>query len=258
VNPHHFRALVSSDWSECLSPNGPFDVATYTFPELGPALDDIFRAYTANRISLTAAVSKVEALLPEPITVERMDAYLEARFKTYTHAPSFIETLLSRNILFMLNTTGTHGYFQRAIAKKLLPEVPLIAANPMIAFPDTPISTEFPCNVREIEDKPRCAAAAAERFSVPLDRVLVIGDSGGDGPHFHWAHTSGALAVASMCKPSLLEYCRSRGFEPDAFFGKTYRPGEPRDPSAEDSVDFNALAELVFELLDRRSAGAPR
>jgi hypothetical protein len=250
--PTRYKALVSSDWSECLSPNGPFDVAAFTFPDLAPALAEIFRSYTGNRISLTDAVSRVSALLPDPITADQMDTYLDSRFDAYSGVPAFIETMLSNDTLFIINTTGSHGYFQRAVAKKLLPPVPLIAANPFIAFPETRVPTEFPCNVLEIEDKPRCTAVAAERFTAPLHRVVVIGDSGGDGPHFHWAHKAGAACVACMPKQSLIAYCDTRGFSPDAVFGKAYGPGEERDPAAEAAVDFNELAALVLDLLDKR------
>ena len=41
---------------------------------------------------------------------------------------------LSNNILFMINTTGLMGYFQRVFAKKLLPQVPVLSANPMTRY----------------------------------------------------------------------------------------------------------------------------
>ncbi len=47
-----YRAIISSDWNECLSPCGPFDYIAFTFPELSPALDDIFQRYTSNRTTL--------------------------------------------------------------------------------------------------------------------------------------------------------------------------------------------------------------
>lgn len=247
MSPIPYKALVSSDWSECLSPNGPFDVAAFTFPNLADELSRIFRAYTGNHMSLTEAIARVARLLPEPVTIEHIDAYLDAAFATYTHVPRFIERLLSHDALFMLNTTGTHGYFQRAVAKKLLPPVPIIAANPFIAFPQISVPTEFPCNVLEIADKPRCTLEVATRFAIPLQRVAVIGDSGGDGPHFHWARRSGALCVAAMPKESLIAYCANHGFAPDLKFGVKYGPGDMRDLNAESQVDFDALADLLLD-----------
>ena len=34
-NLPQFQAMVSTDWSECLSPNGPFDPITFNYPESG-------------------------------------------------------------------------------------------------------------------------------------------------------------------------------------------------------------------------------
>jgi hypothetical protein len=77
-----YIALVSSDWNECLAPCGPFDVIGFHFPELAPAIETIFRRYTANAVSLGSAIEQVARLLPGPITAERMDAYLESAFAT--------------------------------------------------------------------------------------------------------------------------------------------------------------------------------
>ena len=38
-----YKAMISSDWSECLSPNGPFDPIAYNYPNLTDALEQIFR-----------------------------------------------------------------------------------------------------------------------------------------------------------------------------------------------------------------------
>jgi hypothetical protein len=90
----HYRAMVSSDWSECLSPNGPFDPISFTYPELEPDLARIFRDYTGNVITLKHAVELILKLLPRPLTMDQMDAYLDANFRTYTNVPVFIEWCL--------------------------------------------------------------------------------------------------------------------------------------------------------------------
>jgi hypothetical protein len=36
-----YKAVVSSDWSECLSPNGPFDPISFNYPELSGQLSNI-------------------------------------------------------------------------------------------------------------------------------------------------------------------------------------------------------------------------
>jgi len=52
-----YRALVSSDWSECLSPNGPFDPLSFNYPEYKEELEEIFNRYTGNIISLNDALT---------------------------------------------------------------------------------------------------------------------------------------------------------------------------------------------------------
>ena len=116
-----------------------------------------------------------------------MDAYLDESFQTYKGVSELIEWLLSRDILFMINTTGTQGYFQRVFAKGLLPEAPIVAANPMIRFEDPRQETRYEYQVIEIEDKPKNTAAVISALEVPENRLVVMGDSGGDGPHFQWA-----------------------------------------------------------------------
>ncbi|MEJ2717521.1 MAG: hypothetical protein P8182_10335, partial [Deltaproteobacteria bacterium] len=80
-NANNYHAAVSSDWSECLSPNGPFDPISFTYPELESELSEIFQEYTGNRISLTQATGRIVKLLPQPITVEQMDAYHDRHFQ---------------------------------------------------------------------------------------------------------------------------------------------------------------------------------
>ena len=128
----NFQAIVSSDWSECLSPSGPFDFISFAFPELETDLKNVFKQYTANLISLGAAMQKMQKMLPDPISEEQMDAYLEKRFITYKAVPDLIEWCLSKDILFMINTTGMIGYFQRVFAKGLLPRVPVLSVNPTV------------------------------------------------------------------------------------------------------------------------------
>lgn len=248
-----YHAIVSSDWSECLSPNGPFDPIAFTYPELEPELISIFRSYTGNAITLTDAVKRITELLPAPFTVEQMDRYLEASFQTYTAVPEFIEWCLSRDILFMLNTTGTQGYFQRALAKGLLPRVPVVAANPMIRFPGTCDEERFAHEVREISDKGKNTEAVMHAHGLTPDRVVVMGDSGGDGPHFMWGAAAGAFLIGSMTKDSLSTFCRRAGARIHLRFGISYGPGEKRDVAREMQVNFMELTKVIEERLGWRS-----
>jgi 2-hydroxy-3-keto-5-methylthiopentenyl-1-phosphate phosphatase len=249
VTERKYKGVVSSDWSECLSPNGPFDPIAFNYPELESDLKRIFRAYTGNVISLREATGKIKGLLPKDFTPDQMDAYLDKSFQTYNGVPELIEWLLSRDILFMINTTGTQGYFQRVFAKRLLPEAPIVSANPMIRFDAPGRATRYEYQVIEIDDKPKNTAAVINAMEAPANRVVVMGDSGGDGPHFQWAFNQRAFLIGSMTKNSLAEYCRSRGIRIDRSFGVSYGPGEARKLEKEMTFNFMDLAEVIWEAL---------
>ncbi len=247
MTSRQYKAVVSSDWSECLSPNGPFDPIAFNYPELEPNLKRIFRCYTENSISLKTAIGEIERLLPKDFSVAQMDAYLDAQFQTYKGVPELIQWCKSRDILFMINTTSTQGYFQRVFAKGLIPQVPLVAANAMIDFSDPAETARFKYLVTEIEDKPENTAAVIGELKIPANRVVVIGDSGGDGPHFQWAFDQGAFLIGSMTKNSLSQYCRSRGIRINKFFGTSYGPDAVRNLEEEMAVDFMDLADVILE-----------
>jgi hypothetical protein len=78
-----YKAMVSSDWNECLAPCGPFDFISINYPELESDLKTIFKHYTGRIISLGDAIRQIQKLLPAPITEKQMDAYLNKSFITY-------------------------------------------------------------------------------------------------------------------------------------------------------------------------------
>jgi hypothetical protein len=239
------KGMISSDWNECLAPCGPFDPIAFAYPELEADLAGIFRLYTGNQISLSEATRRIEGLLPKPITEKEMDAYLEASFVTYKGVTDLIWWCTKHDILFMINTTGMQGYFQRAMAKGLLPRGIVVAANPMISYPGH--GTEmYP--VREIEDKAKNTEAVMRQYGIPPKKLIVMGDSGGDGPHFAWGASVGAYLVGSMSKPSLEKFCREREIEIDKRFGVTYSEGEKKDPAWEMGVDFMEVVRLIVEV----------
>lgn len=244
-----YPGIVSSDWSECLSPNGPFDPISFNFPDLQPELLSIFRQYTGNIISLDDALQQIRSMLPEPITEERMDAYLDASFATYHRVPEFIQWCLSNDLYFIINTTGTLGYFQRAMAKGLIPSVSLVAGNPLIQFSGVEADPRFGPHVNDTSDKPKHTAQAAARLGIPFSRVVVIGDSGGDGPHFTWGHDVGACLIGSMPKQSLEKYCEDRGVLITHRFGVIDRPGVHRDLESEMVWDYMQLTDVIREQL---------
>jgi len=243
-----YPALVSSDWNECLAPCGPFDLIAFVHPQIKADLAGIFRMYTGNQISLSEATRRIEGLLPEPITEKQMDAYLDASFLIYKGVFDLIRWCVTHDILFMINTTGMQGYFQRAMAKGLLPQGIVVAANPMISYPRQGMEMY---EVQEIENKAKNTDTVMRQYGISPNKVILIGDSGGDGPHFAWGASVGAYLVGSMSKPSLEKFCREREIEIDRRFGVTYSEGEKKDLKREMEVDFMGLVPVIENVLGK-------
>ena len=237
-----YRGLISSDWSECLAPSGPFDPIAFAYPELRADLSGIFRSYTSNQITLSEAGRRIDGLLLEPITEKQIDVYLDSSFRTYRGVVDLIRWCQKNGILFMINTTGMQGYFQRAMAKGLIPQGVVVAANPMISYPGPGMELH---EVREIEDKAKNTETVMRAQGVSPNKVFVMGDSGGDGPHFAWGASVGAHLVGSMTKPSLEKYCTEKGIEINTRFGMTYPEGEKKDLKREMEVDFMGLVAVI-------------
>jgi hypothetical protein len=240
-----YRGMLSTDWSDCLSPTGPFNAITFNYPHLTNELQAVFKEYTGNRMTLGQAARRVEELLPEPLTAEQMDEYLRNGFVVYPGVPELIEWCGRRRILFMINTTAMIGYFQRVLANRLLPPIPVLSANPLIRF--RPADTDPPSihQLFETTDKAKNTEAAARRFGLSHDRIVVMGDSGGDGPHFQWAHQNGVKTIGSMTKSSLTSYCREHRLTIDHHFGPRYQTNEPIDRGDEMSRNFIDLTEVL-------------
>jgi hypothetical protein len=248
----HYKAIVSSDWSECLSPCGPFDFIAFNYPPLKSQLADIFRQYTGNRIALAQAVDRITGLLPDRITPEEMDAYLDDAFETYTGVADLIDWCLTNDILFMINTTGMIGFFQRAFARGLLPRVPVLSAHPMVRYPGLKSDPPSILNLLEITDKSQNTAAVVQSSKIPPGKIILMGDSGGDGPHFEWGFQKGAFLIGSMTKSSLDDFCRRRGITIDLRFGADYTKDTKRNIQKEMQINFMDLATVFEEILNIR------
>lgn len=244
-----YKGLISSDWSECLAPGGPFDYISFIFPELTPELASIFKAYTGNEIPLSQAIQKIQALMPAAATAEQMDAYLDTCFATYKGVPGLIEWCHSQDILFMINTTSVIGYFQRILAKKMLPPISVLSAHPSLLFPPTENDPTCTFNLLEISDKARHTKEAVRLFDISTDRTIVIGDSGGDGPHFQWAAEHHVFRIGSMTKPSLQQFCDAGNIEIDLKFGMAYHYGQEKKTEDEMQVDFRDLIPIVESVI---------
>lgn len=99
-----------------------------------------------------------------------MDAYLDRSFAVYRGVPELIEWCLASGILFMLNTTGMIGYFQRVFAKGLLPEIPVLSANPLVRYPSSATDPPTVLDLLETRDKGRNTAAMVSEVGVPAGR----------------------------------------------------------------------------------------
>jgi hypothetical protein len=240
-----YNGMLSSDWSQCLSPNGPFDPLIFLYPELEPDLSKIFKRYTGNEITLGQAFDRVSSLLPRWPSTAQLDRYLDARFETYAGVPELIRWCRQNRILFMVNTTSFGAYFQRVFSKSLLPPIDVLSAQFNWSFDTAQQAAEHLVELKEIEDKARNTAAIADRFSIPHDRIILMGDSGGDGPHFQWGAKAGATLIGSMTKPSLAKYCRDRGITIHHHVGHTYRAGERVSMDKERDFDFRVLIDIL-------------
>jgi len=178
-----------------------------------------------------------------------MDVYLDANFSTYLGVPDLIEWCLSHGIFFMINTTGTQGYFQRVFAKGLLPAVPFVTANPLICFLGAGEDPRYLYWVTEIDDKPNNTESLIRCLGISPRRVVIIGDCGGDGPHFEWGSSIGPFLISGMVKPSLDIYCRDRGVIISKRFGGSYSSDERQDRSEEMQTNFMELTETIEALL---------
>lgn len=246
-----YRALVSSDWNQCLAPTGPFDVIAHLYPHLKPDLDDIFGQYTGNHISLSEAMDRMQILLPEPVSAARMDAYLVDHFRIYPGVADFIKTCRKENVLFMINTTAVIGYFQRAAARRLIRKPAVLSAHPLIRYEPDKAEPDITLPLFETSDKGKNTEAVAAQFNIPFHHIFIIGDSGGDGPHFEWGAKAGATLIGSMTKDSLTRYCDERGITIDLNFGHTYASGEALAPQKEQTYDFMELWPWIEERIQK-------
>lgn len=245
-----YKAIVSTDWNECLAPCGPFDFISFNYPQFTTPLETIFKQYTGNIITLGDAVRQIQKLLPAAITEEQMDQYLDESFATYRGVPEFIEWCLSRNILVMINTTGMIGYFQRVFAKNLLPKIPLLSAHPMVCYPKADTDPRHVYDLFETRDKGKNTESVIRSFNIPSNKIIIMGDSGGDGPHFEWGAANNAFLITNMMKPSLKTYCEQKSIAVNVQFGSYSTDGEVKDLRKEMQINFMDLAPIIEDFIN--------
>ena len=209
----------------------------------------IFTRYTGNDITLGRAIDLVDGLLPAWPTENQMDDYLASCFDTYDGVRELIHWCHQNDILFMINSTGFMGYFQRAMGKKLLPRIPVLSAHPKLRFTTASHDPRHKMELYEVEDKSRNSDAMASKLSIPGERIVIMGDSGGDGPHFEWGAKAGATLIGSMAKPSLKSYCREKRIAVHHLFGHNYKQGESISQEKECGYDYQRLTHIIGKVM---------
>ena len=137
------------------------------------------------------------------------------------------------------------GYFQRVFAKKLLPPVPVLSAHPLIHYPELHTDPPHIYELFETRDKGRNTAAVANSLAIQAPKIILMGDSGGDGPHFEWGAAAGAFLIGSMTKASLDSYCREKDIAINLRFGLDYSKGDKKDQKKELGINYADLTDTI-------------
>jgi len=132
-----------------------------------------------------------------------------------------------------------------------LPPVPVVSAHPMISYPQNTSGSLCVYELLETRDKGKNTAEVARSLAMPAAKIILLGDSGGDGPHFEWGAAKGAFLIGSMTKPSLDAYCRKKNIEIDLRFGLDYSRREKRNLQEESQVNFMDLATTIENIVNR-------
>lgn len=143
------------------------------------------------------------------------------------------------------------GYFQRIFANNLLPEVPVLSAHPMVRYPKGDTDPPHIYDLLETMDKGKNTESVVRSLNIPSNKIIIMGDSGGDGPHFKWGAANYAFLIANMTKPSLQRYCEQNNISIDVQFGPSYKDGENKDLRKEMQANFMDLAPKIEDFINR-------
>ena len=104
--------------------------------------------------------------------------------------------------------------------------------------------------ILETGDKGINTDSVIRSLKIPGQKTILLGDSGGDGPHFEWGSRAGAFLVGSMTKPSLDNYCRGKKINLNLRFGLDYSQEEKTDRQKEMQVNFMDLSTTIEEIIN--------
>ena len=124
----------------------------------------------------------------------------------------------------------------------------MISAHPMVTYPQKTGAFGV-YELLETHDKSKHTDAVARSQAIPAGKIILLGDSGGDGPHFEWGAANGAFLIGSMTKPSLDNYCRTKNIEINLRFGLDYTRCEALSLEKEMQIDFMDLTDTIGEIV---------
>ena len=119
----------------------------------------------------------------------------------------------------------------------------------MIRYPYSETDPHFTYDLLETQDKSKNTDRVMRSFGIHAKRAILIGDSGGDGPHFEWGAIQGAFLIGSMTKPSLKMFCEENGIKINLFFGISYNRDEEKNLEKKRLVDFMELSSIIEDIL---------
>ena len=129
--------------------------------------------------------------------------------------------------------------------------MPVVSAHPLISYPHNTSGSFRVYELLETRDKSKNTGEVARSQAIPAGKIILLGDSGGDGPHFKWGAAEGAFLIGSMTKPSLDAYCQARGIEINLRFGPDYSQSERKDQKEELEINFMDLTTTIKEIVNR-------
>ncbi len=119
----------------------------------------------------------------------------------------------------------------------------------MVRYPKQDSDPNMIFDLFEIKDKGKNTEAAVRHFNIPFNKIILMGDSGGDGPHFEWGTKADAFLIGSMTKSSLEKYCQKKNININVRFGISDTAGEKKDLKKEMQIDFMDLTSRMEDLI---------
>jgi hypothetical protein len=119
----------------------------------------------------------------------------------------------------------------------------------MVRYPTRNSDPDDIYDLFEINDKGKNTDAVARSYHISSKRVTLMGDSGGDGPHFEWGAKINAFLIGCMTKPSLEKYCLKKNINTHVRFGISYTEVQEKNLQKEMQINFMDLSSTIEDRL---------